>query len=302
MSELFYDGVLASCIRFLRRVGYVARVAWGQGSSCPAAPQKTTREIGRMAEAPERYCSNCGQELHPEDRFCSNCGRPVHLTARVPTPEADVPIPPPLQARRSAPPPPPAGAVSAQSNGRPDERSGQAPFSIKEMATLGVGAGVFTLLTSSWVGAEKLPGKLFFAILAPMMVAVIRSIIKAYLSGAGVDGRRLGILGILTALWRFGALPWETKKSILLATLRGTARVAVVLSIISVSTVVGIQAIINTASPTAPSRAPAPAALPASPTAPSRAPAPVTLPASPTAPPSTSTSTASPTAPSTASP
>jgi hypothetical protein len=112
------------------------------------------------------------------------------------------------------------------------------------MLALGVGAGVFTLLTSSWVGAEKLPGKLFFAILAPMMVAVIRSIIKAYMSGAGVDGRRLGILGILTALWRFGALPWETKKSILLATLHGTARVAAVLSIISVSTVVGFQAAI----------------------------------------------------------
>src|SRR5215203_1456268 len=246
-----------------------------------------------MAEAPERYCSNCGQELHPEDRFCSNCGRPVHLTARVPTPEADVSVPPPQQDRRSAPPHP-AGAVSTQSNGRPDERSGQAPFSIKEMATLGVGAGVFTLLTSPW---DKLPGKLLYAILTPMMVAVIRSIIKAYLSGAGVDGRRLGILGILTALWRFGALPWETKKSILLATLRGTARVAVVLSIISVSTVVGIQTIINTATSLAPSPAPSPAPL--------TAPSPTTSPASPTAPstaPPTAPSTASPTAPSTASP
>jgi hypothetical protein len=160
----------------------------GQGSSCPAAPQKTTREIGRMAEAPERYCSNCGQELHPEDRFCSNCGRPVHLTARVPTPEADVPVPPPQQARRSAPPPHPAGAVSTQSNGRPDELSGQAPFSIKEMVVLGVGAGVFTLLTTSqW---ENFPGKLFFAVLTPMMGTVILSIIKAYLScGRGSKAR-----------------------------------------------------------------------------------------------------------------
>ena len=176
---------------------------------CPTQPSYNT------------FGSNCGQELHPEDRFCSNYGRPVHRTAHVPTPEADAPVPPaPPQAQRTAPP--------------------QASFSIKEMVILGVGAGVFTLLTSPW---EKLPGKLLYAILAPMMVAVIRSIIKAYLSGAGVEGRRLGILGILTALWRFGALPWETKKSILLATLRGTARVAVVLSIISVSTVVGIQAI-----------------------------------------------------------
>jgi hypothetical protein len=67
-SELRHEEVLASCIGFLRRVGYVARVAWGQGSSCPAAPQKTTKEIGSMVEAPERYCSYCGQELHPEDR------------------------------------------------------------------------------------------------------------------------------------------------------------------------------------------------------------------------------------------
>jgi hypothetical protein len=235
-----------------------------------------------MAEAPERYCSNCGQELLPEDRFCSNCGRPVHRTARVPTPEADVPVPPPQQAQRSVPPHL-AGAASTQSDGRPYLRSGQEPLSIKEMLTLGVGAGVFTLLTSPWLGVEKLLGKLFFGILTPMMVAVIRSIIKAYLSGTGFDGRRLGILGILTALWRFGALPWETKKSILLATLRGTARAAVVLSIISVSTVGGIQAIKAIKAYINPD------------------PPPTTSPTTSTASP-TATSTASPTATSTASP
>ena len=47
-----------------------------------------------MVEQPERYCSNCGHELQPEDQFCSNCGMPVHRTARVPTPEADRPVPP----------------------------------------------------------------------------------------------------------------------------------------------------------------------------------------------------------------
>jgi zinc-ribbon domain/LmeA-like phospholipid-binding len=47
-----------------------------------------------MVEQPERYCSNCGYELRPEDRFCSNCGMPVHRAARVPTPEADRPVPP----------------------------------------------------------------------------------------------------------------------------------------------------------------------------------------------------------------
>src|SRR5215210_4819063 len=55
-----------------------------------------------MVEQPERYCSNCGHELKPEDQFCSNCGRPVHRVARVPTPEADRPVPP-------LPPPPQEG-------------------------------------------------------------------------------------------------------------------------------------------------------------------------------------------------
>ena len=57
------------------------------------------REKGRhMAEAPSRYCANCGNELSSEDQFCRNCGTPVHQAARVPTPEADVPVPPPPQA------------------------------------------------------------------------------------------------------------------------------------------------------------------------------------------------------------
>ncbi len=46
---------------------------------------------------PDRYCSNCGQRLLQEDRFCVGCGRPAHETAHVPTPEADVPAPPPRQ-------------------------------------------------------------------------------------------------------------------------------------------------------------------------------------------------------------
>jgi hypothetical protein len=47
-----------------------------------------------MVEQPQRYCTNCGQELKPEDQFCTNCGIPVHRAARVPTPEADRPVPP----------------------------------------------------------------------------------------------------------------------------------------------------------------------------------------------------------------
>ena len=52
----------------------------------------------------DRYCRNCGEELQPEDCFCGNCGRPVHATAHVPTPEADVSVPPPQQVEdRSVP-------------------------------------------------------------------------------------------------------------------------------------------------------------------------------------------------------
>ena len=95
---------------------------------------------------------------------------------------------------------------------------------------------MFTLVTTGtqW---EDLTGKLFFATLTPMMGSVIASIIKVYLSGVAVGGRRLGILGILTALWRFGALPGETQKSLLLAGLQNSVGVVVVSSVISVTTV-----------------------------------------------------------------
>jgi zinc-ribbon domain len=43
----------------------------------------------------QRYCTNCGAEPREDASFCGKCGRPVHETARVSTPEADVPVPPP---------------------------------------------------------------------------------------------------------------------------------------------------------------------------------------------------------------
>jgi hypothetical protein len=77
----------------------------------------TSLATGRsaMAEAPQRYCSNCGHELSPEDQFCSNCGTPVHRAARVPTPEADVPVPPPPQQAGGTAPPPQQAGVPEQS-------------------------------------------------------------------------------------------------------------------------------------------------------------------------------------------
>jgi hypothetical protein len=63
---------------------------------------------GGMAE--DRYCRNCGQGLQPKDQFCGNCGRPVHVAAHVPTPEADIPVPPPPQQAEESPQAPQASS------------------------------------------------------------------------------------------------------------------------------------------------------------------------------------------------
>ena len=74
----------------------------------------------------DRYCRNCGQELRPGNRFCTGCGRAVHETAHVPTPEADVPVPPlPHQPAADGPEPAesaaqPAPSSSAQQQQRPE--------------------------------------------------------------------------------------------------------------------------------------------------------------------------------------
>jgi hypothetical protein len=70
-----------------------------------------------VAETPHKHCSNCGYELSPEHRFCLNCGRPVHQTASVPTPEADVPVPPAPRAKR-------AGRFGAAAARAPTQESG----------------------------------------------------------------------------------------------------------------------------------------------------------------------------------
>ena len=70
-------------------------------------------------ETPARYCGNCGHELSPTDQFCRNCGTPVHKAARVPTPEADVPVPPPPQAGGGA-----GGGDATAVQAPPQERVG----------------------------------------------------------------------------------------------------------------------------------------------------------------------------------
>jgi hypothetical protein len=62
----------------------------------------------------DRYCRNCGQELPEDSRFCPNCGTPIQEAAHVPTPEADVQVPPPQQqAWETATPLPQQGGVQA---------------------------------------------------------------------------------------------------------------------------------------------------------------------------------------------
>jgi hypothetical protein len=66
----------------------------------------------------DRYCRNCGRELAENDRFCPNCGTPIQEAAHVPTPEADVPVPPPpgqQQARETVSPPPEQAEASQES-------------------------------------------------------------------------------------------------------------------------------------------------------------------------------------------
>lgn len=51
----------------------------------------------RSSSMANKYCSNCGQESSDDARFCPGCGRPGHEMPQVTTPEANVPVPPPLQ-------------------------------------------------------------------------------------------------------------------------------------------------------------------------------------------------------------
>ena len=100
-----------------------------------------------MSETPARYCGNCGNELDPEDRFCQNCGYPVHQTARVPTPEADVPVPTPPQQEEGIAAPPP------QQNQSTDVKEWwQTPIG----KTIGILAAIITVLAilASLAGGE----------------------------------------------------------------------------------------------------------------------------------------------------
>jgi hypothetical protein len=95
----------------------------------------------------DRYCRSCGQELRAEDQFCANCGRPVHATAHLPTPEADVPIPPPPQQAEDRPVP--SRAPQAQSSEELVRSTNRGPMwgMLAVFLVMGIGAPVRAIPT-----------------------------------------------------------------------------------------------------------------------------------------------------------
>jgi hypothetical protein len=94
---------------------------------------------------PYRYCSNCGQELGEEARFCPSCGRPVHEVAHVPTPEADVAVPPLSSSQ--------AGEVGEVSNTEDGARVSGTDGIRNTLMTLGIIALVIWILAALGSGS-----------------------------------------------------------------------------------------------------------------------------------------------------
>jgi hypothetical protein len=146
-----------------------------------------------MAEAQERYCSNCGHELRPEDRFCPNCGKPVHRTARVPTPEADIPVPPPLHTGAT-------GAASPEQRAQERGEPVTSPVTWRRFAlvTLLAGLGSFILpALTRWLivapfGLGYLPGAL-----TTLAVLYLANALFGFLVGFSWPSRNLRVYGFL---------------------------------------------------------------------------------------------------------
>src|SRR5215208_4437828 len=122
----------------------------------------------------DRHCRNCGQALQTEDRFCANCGRPVHVTATVPTPEADVPIPPPPQQAEDRPVP--SQAPQAQSSEEQVRRAPRGPLwaILTVFLVVGVGQVVKGMLTAPAGKAlgDQIGTGIAYAIASMLVVAV----------------------------------------------------------------------------------------------------------------------------------
>lgn len=127
--------------------------------------------------------------------------------------------------------------MRSQSDRRESEPSGGVSFSFsyKELIVTGLAGALLAFLASRW----HIPGVLLGA-LSPMASLVIMAIVKAYLSGAAIDGPRLpGLLYIFGAFWWFSSQSAGMRQSILLAGLRAGAAATV----ISASAVAGTEVI-----------------------------------------------------------
>lgn len=101
----------------------------------------------------DRYCGNCGNALAADDLFCPKCGKPVHETAVVPTPEADVPVPPLPQQSEVA-----SSLPAEQAEPPPASRPGNVVEAFMQLSTtvkvtLGAAALVFVVAIANQSGS-----------------------------------------------------------------------------------------------------------------------------------------------------
>ena len=107
-------------------------------------------------------------------------------------------------------------------------------FSYRELIATGLSGALHAFLASKW----KLPGVLIGAL--SHGIGRDMAIVKAYSSGAAVDGPKLpGLQYILAASWWVASRPAGVRQAILLAGLRA----GLVSTVISASTIVGIEII-----------------------------------------------------------
>jgi hypothetical protein len=151
----------------------------------------TKKEDVTVAEAPKRYCSNCGHELRPEDQFCPNCGRPVHRTAQVPTPEANVPVPPPPQ----------TGGTGAAAPEQPVQERGEPvtnPLTWRQFAIVTLLAGFGGLILpalTSWL--VIIPLGLGYVPLLILAVLYLANLVFGFFVGYSSPSRNLRVYGFL---------------------------------------------------------------------------------------------------------
>jgi hypothetical protein len=136
----------------------------------------------------DRYCRNCGHELGQDDRFCSSCGRAIHETAVIPTPEADVPVPPLTERQEPSP-----GLVSGEQRSSAVSASStrNANSTRNAFIALGVGVGVVVLGIAAYTGAQW-AGVLLMLMILPALAIFLRTGNRPTILAAGPAVLRQG--------------------------------------------------------------------------------------------------------------